>query len=432
MTDGRPRRATDLLWVLVRLFLVVLLGAAAGVGVVLAVAALSSQPLAFLPPGAGAFAGVVWMGVTRVTGRSARLRRLRRLRPWIVAGIVGSLVLAVSVPFVPGARPAEAGPGQRFWSLSTGSRLAYVHVPARGRHRPTPVVFVHGGPATPDLAGDARYFGRLAASGFDVYVYAEVGSGRSSRLTHPSDYTLARDVADLDAVRTAIGARRMLLVGHSYGGAVVAGYLARHPERVSRAVFSSPGPLSPDDTSGGLLGGRVRGWDRWRLYLELANPRTELAFALLQVDPDAARAFAGDREMDARFDRVYDATRTALRCHDRPPPPPLHGLGFYAHQTRDSATAGRARDPRTVTPRVGTPALVIKGSCDYLSWSSAVAYHRWLTHSSLVYLHGAGHNAYQDRPDAYLAVVRAFLAGEPAPVSPVRTTRKPADYEGPP
>lgn len=34
----------------------------------------------------------------------------------------------------------------------------------------------------PDLRGDSEYFGRLARDGFDVYVYDEVGTGRSSRL----------------------------------------------------------------------------------------------------------------------------------------------------------------------------------------------------------------------------------------------------------
>jgi pimeloyl-ACP methyl ester carboxylesterase len=72
------------------------------------------------------------------------------------------------------------------------------------------------------------------------------------------------------------------------------------------------------------------------------------------------------------------------------------------------------------------------GACDYLSWSSGLAYRRALPNAELVYLRQAGHNAYQDQPAAYLATVRAFLTGRSLPV-PARTTGQiPADYQGPP
>jgi proline iminopeptidase len=90
---------------------------------------------------------------------------------------------------------------------------------------------------------------------------------------------------------------------------------------------------------------------------------------------------------------------------------------------------GRPR-PRLVG--LATPALVVKGACDYLSWSSGLAYRQALPNAELVYLPQAGHNAYQDQPAAYLATVRAFLTGRSLPV-PARTTGEvPADYEGPP
>jgi proline iminopeptidase len=67
------------------------------------------------------------------------------------------------------------------------------------------------------MEGDARYFGRLASDGFYVYVYDQVGRGRSSRLADPRGYTMERDVSDLEAIREEIGAERTVLIGHSYG-----------------------------------------------------------------------------------------------------------------------------------------------------------------------------------------------------------------------
>lgn len=52
------------------------------------------------------------------------------------------------------------------------------------------------------------------------------------------------------------------------------------------------------------------------------------------------------------------------------------------------------------------PALVIKGRCDHLSWSSAQEYPRALPDAGLLYLDGSGHNAYQHEPERHMAGVR--------------------------
>src|SRR5918992_1876734 len=121
-------------------------------------------------------------------------------------------LLPMGDPRLPPA-PVE---GQRAWELSTGSRIAYVRVPAEGRTQEAPIIFLPGRPGTPDMAGDSAYFGGLARDGFDVYVYDQVGRGRSSRLADPRGYALERDVADLEAIRRTIGAEKVVLIGHPY------------------------------------------------------------------------------------------------------------------------------------------------------------------------------------------------------------------------
>jgi hypothetical protein len=48
----------------------------------------------------------------------------------------------------------------------------------------------------------------------------------------------------------------------------------------------------------------------------------------------------------------------------------------------------------------------------------------------LLYLEGAGHNAYQDEPVRYTANLRAFLLGRPLPERPYESNRPPDGYEG--
>jgi proline iminopeptidase len=368
-------------------------------------------------------------------GLSLLLRRFPHRRTVAVtaaAALVGASALAVLLP-LPAPRLAPAPvPGQSYWRLPSGSQIRYVFLPARGRARPTPVVFLHGGPGVADLAGDAAYFGQLAADGFDVYVYDQVGSGGSSRLPNPAGYTVGRDVRDLEQIRQLIGADRMILIGHSYGGLLAAHYLAAYPGHVARLVLSSPAPLNPADTSSARLTARLDARRRLRLYATLALPRSLLAYALLQVNPAAAHHYLPDAEADAYNDRVYQLTEPALHCPSaRHLRPPLHGTGFYRLQYPQSAAAPRPADPRKRLTGLRIPALILKGSCDYLSWQSALDYRQALPNATLVYLHRAGHNAYQDQPAAYLAVVRAFLTGRPLPIPPWTGSDPPPDYQGP-
>lgn len=259
----------------VRLVLAVEAAAAMGTATSLAVAGLSAHPLVFLLAGAGTFvvATLAFVGLA-----TRRLEASRRPRTRMLASAVGVLAgascfaLTALVPLGdPRLDPAPVA-GQHFWQLSTGSRIAYVRIPARGREHATPLVFLHGGPAVADMRGEAAFFGRLARDGFDVYVYDEVGSGFSSRLPDPRDYSLQRDIDDLEAVRKGIKARRLVLIGHSYGAEIAAGYLAEHPQHVSGAVFSSPGPLDPNDGSEANITNRLSAGQRLRAYALTASP----------------------------------------------------------------------------------------------------------------------------------------------------------------
>lgn len=361
-------------------------------------------------------------------GRAPR-RPARRCTAVLVAALaVALLALALLTPLTD-PRP-DAGPDPAFWTLPTGSRLAHVDLPAVGTARPTPVVVLHGGPGVPDLVGDAAFFGPLLTGlGHDVHLYEQLGSGRSSRLVDPTGYGLDRDVADLEQVRLALGAERMVLVGHSYGGTLAAHYLAAHPDRVERLVLSAPGPLDPADRSAARATAGLGPTDRLRTWLPALAPRALLGYTLLQVDPGTAHAYLPDTEADARNDTILSAAEPGLHCRPDQVRGPVHGSGFYALQYPQSATATPPRDVRAVLAGVPVPVLVLKGSCDYLSWRAGTGYRDLLPHTTLVYLPGAGHSTYQDRPAEAAAAIRAFLTGAPLP-SRVGDD-PPPDYTGP-
>lgn len=414
--------------------LAALFGVAVGLGALLGAAAATARPPLFVLAGLAAFCAAYFFALLLATRRVTPSRKRRVRAVYFCAGtaaVVGLFAWTALLPMDDPRLPPAPVEGQSSWDLPTGSRIAYVRVPAEDDARETPIVFLHGGPGTPDMKGDSRYFGRLAEAGFDVYVYDEVGSGRSSRLANPRGYTLERDVADLEAIRQEIGADKVVLIGHSYGGTLAAAYAASHPEHVARMVLSVPGDPSPSAGGASMLF-RLTTREKIGVYALLLPPRPMLAYALLQVNPQAAHAFAGDAELDARQDRIYNRTRPALHCRGKPRGPRLHGLGFYANQYPQSATREPHADFLPALSGRELPTLVIKGRCDYLSWSSAQEYLKALPDARLLYLDDSGHNAYGDEPERYMANLRAFLLGRPLPESPYEGRRVPDDYEGPP
>lgn len=401
------------------------LGLAAAVGTAAAGAGLAGALIVAAAVEAAAAVG----GFALILRRSAWRWRLA-----VGAGTALVVVSAAAVGLPPNREPVGATPvaGQAFWHLPSGSVIRYVHVPARGRPHRVPVVFLHGGPGVADLAGDSAYFGRLAADGYDVYVYDELGAGGSSRPTELTDDGLRRDVTDLEQIRRTIGAPRLNLIGLSYGGKLAAGYLAAHPDRVRRMVLLSPGSLDPRDTSSNGVQGRLSLPDRLSAYAAVAAPRPLLAYALLQVNPADARALFPDAEADARNDLVLQRSEPALHCPGAARLPTHYaGTGFYRLQYPQSAAAPPAPDIRPYLRGRRAPTLIVKGSCDYLSWHSAIIYRTLLPNATLVYLPGAGHNVYQDRPGPVLAAIRAFLAGRKPALRPYTSTAVPPGYEGP-
>jgi pimeloyl-ACP methyl ester carboxylesterase len=106
---------------------------------------------------------------------------------------------------------------------------------------PDVLVMIHGGPGL-DMGYMVPDFQPLAER-HRLLFYDQRGGGRSELL--PDDaalYTMARHVADLEALRRHFGLERMTLVAHSFGPAIAASYAMAHPDRVARMVFLGPVP----------------------------------------------------------------------------------------------------------------------------------------------------------------------------------------------
>ena len=109
-----------------------------------------------------------------------------------------------------------------------------LHVSDGGGGKLLPVLFVHGNGA--NLTQWSAQLDHLRATRRAV-AFDLPGMGKSE-VPANGDYSIKAMEEDVDAVANALRLTRFVIVGHSYGGAVVAGYAAAHPERVAGVVYA--------------------------------------------------------------------------------------------------------------------------------------------------------------------------------------------------
>lgn len=340
-----------------------------------------------------------------------------RASAFLTVGLTAAVAVLAAVTVLrpmPTTTAAPAPPGVRFWDLPTGSRIAYVHAPAAGKARPTPVIFLHGGPGTPG-EGVPTGGSELAADGFDVYSYDQLGAGRSTRLRDVTGYTVARQVADLEAIRRTLGADRVVLVGQSWGGSLTAQYLAAHGEHVAKAVFTSPGALWGRQYPGSKAGepwNRLSPAQKARLDRLNSAPRIIAASLLLQINPGAAHALVGDREVDHWMHEVALQGKDSTSCEDAPPTTAHDNpQGFYSNQMTVKDFE-QLPDPRPRLRTLRVPSLIMRGECDFIRPAVTAEYQHTLKGSELVTVKGAGHSISGEQSGRYTALLRAFLLDE--------------------
>ncbi len=125
---------------------------------------------------------------------------------------------------------AHVRPSELFVLGSAGA----IHVSDGGRGAALPVLFVHGNGA--NLMQWQAQLDHLRASRRAVALDLR-GMGQSA-ISTKADYSVEAMASDVAAVADALHLKRFIIVGHSYGGGVVAAYAATHPDRIAAVVYA--------------------------------------------------------------------------------------------------------------------------------------------------------------------------------------------------
>jgi pimeloyl-ACP methyl ester carboxylesterase len=92
-------------------------------------------------------------------------------------------------------------------------------------------------------------------------------------------------------------------MGSSWGGSLVANYMARHPHTVAKAIFTSPAPIDYAEwpAFGSATSRLPLPQQQHAESLIPGNPRFIAWYALGAINPAAAHQFIPDTEADAYF-----------------------------------------------------------------------------------------------------------------------------------
>lgn len=253
-----------------------------------------------------------------------------------------------------------------------------------------PIVAINGGPGlSHSYMVQNDFWDRIAKNRLVIF-YDQRGIGASKPLKPGASQSMDAQVADLDAVRQALGLNKIAVLGDSYGGLIAMAYAAAHPEHVAKLILSdSPGP-------------------NWKSIVRV----------LPQVFPDIEEQT--DKEMQSLGPNTEAAARAGLRNHFR--------MLFYSPEKRDAymsrmgdlgfepavgAAVRQATPDLDLSAKLGGfnfPTLVINGRFDMnvaplTAWNLAHA----IPGAKLVFFEHSGHLPSYEEPDKYVAVLEEFL-----------------------
>jgi proline-specific peptidase len=278
-----------------------------------------------------------------------------------------------------------AVPGGRVWFESAGDG-------------PVALLLLHGGPGAP--SDYLTPLMALADDGRRVVRYDQLGSRRSDKPDDPSLWQVPRFVAEVEAVRRALGLGRVHLLGQSWGAFLALEYALHHGDAL-RSLTLASGTASTAECLAGM--------QRWREALpaamQSALARCEAAEAY--DDPDYLAAM--DELYRRHLCRVWPFPDVLAESMANMATPVYTTMWGPAEFTCTGNLLTWDRSDRL--GEIAVPTLITVGRYDEVDPACSATLHRGIRGSRLELFEESSHSAHLEESDRYLAVLRAFLHG---------------------
>lgn len=321
------------------------------------------------------------------------------------------ILLLILVPRTYDVPLSKERESTQYWDLPTGSRIGYTHLMAKGDKQPYPVIYLHGGPGGHIFDRNISLLSALTDDGYDVYLYDQVGCGWSERLEHIKEYTTNRHKEDLLAITKMIGAEKVILIGQSWGAVLATLFIADHPGKVEKAIYTGPGPILPihSDVE------KIIAPDTLRLRNPLftnKQGREKIYNIRATMVEKLAQAFnwklASDKEMD-QFVTVLNHEMGKSTLCDTSLTSPMESRAGYYSMIKTVQSFSDLPDTRIKLKGCNVPLLIMRGQCDGIKWGYSAEYASYFKKIKIEIIPGAGHAIAREQPELYLRHIREFL-----------------------
>ena len=261
------------------------------------------------------------------------------------------------------------------------------------------MVLLNGGPGfSHEYLQELR---RLADSA-ELIFFDQRGTGRSGKAP-PQEYTIEKNVEDMERLRQALHIERWIVFGHSWGGILAQAYATQHPQCVTKLILADTFSCA-EDCNAALQRMRDAVPEETRAVYERCEQ--EGLYKDRDRYPD---------EYQAALDIAYEPVMISV-----PAPEYLQYVfsklaydvyrAMWGEQSEFKLTGTLAKfDFREALGQLQVPGLVIVGSNDMPSVEMARETARRLPHARLEVFEGSRHYPFLEEPEKFFKVLREFL-----------------------
>lgn len=320
-------------------------------------------------------------------------------------------MLAVFIPRSYNVPQMHTRKGTQYWNLQTGSKIAYTLVSAKGIKKPYPIVYLQGGPGGYISDRNIKILAPLSEDGFDIYLYDQIGSGQSERLSDINEYTADRHKKDLEELIKKIGSEKVILIGQSWGAILATLFIADNPEKVEKVILTGAGPIQPmhqellNINAPDSLNLRKPTYSNGEANEKSKNIRIN---AITFWAKSFGKKLASDKEVDDFQTYLNIELNKATVCDTSKALKAESGGGFYA-QVMTVQSLNEIQDTRPKLKGSKVPILLMKGQCDNQPWGSLNEYLALFPNHQMKIIPNAGHSISVEQPELYLKTIREFL-----------------------
>jgi proline iminopeptidase len=267
-----------------------------------------------------------------------------------------------------------------------------------------PLIIIPGGPggAHPGY----RAFDSLAKDNQIIYFDA-FGRGKSDTAKDVKEYTLARDIEDIEGLRKALHLDKLNVLGHSYGGVVAQGYALKYPEHVNHLILANTfhsylmWQKNDDNSNHEIATNYPEVWDSLMIIREKGA---------VSSDPEHQRLYS---KVPYGFLYAYNPNNFLSRGR-KPYPNAFNSKLYYQMVGRDGdflvGSDIGTFDYRRELKNLKMPVLIYGGRYDRVAVPVMMEkYKEYCPQAKFVMFEKSGHNPQIEEPSKLFSFIESFL-----------------------